>query len=240
MKTSIGFFILVILPILALTLPSLSRVRDHYQHLKRSPGTSPLTLKLFFTIAVLFFDKAFIAVYLLLLIGLARIIPIEVRLTWWYASAIIALAVVGMVPGAYYLHSWFRDYMKVLEEPVAQIDRDRAKTAIDLLLGNTQDVVLLVDTDRNILSATYGLSLLFGYEPHEVEGQKLEILIPEQHRDSHARMFSGFVSSEETTRKMGARRSVFGLHRDGRTFPIAATISKAQGAGLLVAILRAA
>lgn len=79
--------------------------------------------------------------------------------------------------------------------------------------------MLIVDAEGKILHANQRLLQIFGYPPKELEGQTLEILIPERHRQHHPAYRNGY-QREPTTRNMGRGRDLTGLHRSGIEIPI--------------------
>ncbi|WP_316976131.1 sensor histidine kinase [Shumkonia mesophila] len=60
---------------------------------------------------------------------------------------------------------------------------------------------------------------LFGYDRSELLGQQVEVLVPQPLRGGHSAMRAGFFR-EPGSRPMGAGRDLFGLRKDGSTFPV--------------------
>ncbi|MBE0533196.1 MAG: PAS domain S-box protein [Rhodospirillales bacterium] len=60
---------------------------------------------------------------------------------------------------------------------------------------------------------------LFGYDRSELLGQQVEVLVPQPLRVGHSAMRAGFFH-EPQSRPMGAGRDLFGLRKDGGTFPV--------------------
>ena len=57
-------------------------------------------------------------------------------------------------------------------------------------------------------------------------GQPLAMLLPERFRNIHGRHIGHFAHMPEVARRMGERRAIYGLHKDGHEFPAEASISK--------------
>jgi PAS domain S-box-containing protein len=94
------------------------------------------------------------------------------------------------------------------------------------ILEIAADAIITVDAERRILHFNKGAEEIFGYEASEVIGAPLELLLPERFRAAHPRHVEEFGASAEPARRMGHRREVAGLRKDGREFPAEASISK--------------
>ncbi len=88
-----------------------------------------------------------------------------------------------------------------------------------LVLDRTTDGVLLTDADGTIVYVNKPLLDLFGYEAIDLIGQPVEILLPDELRDSHRDSVQGFVH-EPTPRPMGREDlDIEGRHADGSHIP---------------------
>jgi len=87
------------------------------------------------------------------------------------------------------------------------------------LLQASPNAVIVVDSDGVVLMASAAVRTLFGYEPDEVVGQSVEILVPEQFRTVHEHHRQSFVA-EGGSRPMGLGLELTGRRRDGSVFPI--------------------
>jgi PAS domain S-box-containing protein len=94
------------------------------------------------------------------------------------------------------------------------------------ILDATEDGIVTVDSEHRIVLFNRGAARLFGYEPSEVLGQPLNVLLPEQYHQSHPRDMEEFARGPVESRRMGSRRIVSGRRKDGQVFPIEVTISK--------------
>src|SRR6185437_3882409 len=71
-----------------------------------------------------------------------------------------------------------------------------------------------------------GAEEIFGYSADEAIGRHLAVLLPPRFREVHEEHMERFARAPETSRRMGARREIFGLRADGTEFPAEASISK--------------
>lgn len=108
------------------------------------------------------------------------------------------------------------------------------------ILDVAEDGIVTVDAAHRIVLFNRGAARIFGYDPAEVLGQPLDVLLPERFRPDHARQVDTFATGPVSSRPMGERRTIFGRRKDGTEFPVEATISKLQAGGelFLTAIVR--
>jgi PAS domain S-box-containing protein len=79
--------------------------------------------------------------------------------------------------------------------------------------------LLMVDREGKITLCNAEVESLFGYGRDEMIGRPIEMLVPERFRPKHPSYRTGFFD-RPVTRQMGAGRDLFGLHSDGREFPV--------------------
>ncbi len=87
------------------------------------------------------------------------------------------------------------------------------------LFGRTTEAVLVVDAQQTIRLANPQAESLFGWEPTELSGQPLSVLIPQHVRDHHERVAHEY-QGEPHPREMGAGLRLFALNRAGDPFPV--------------------
>jgi two-component system cell cycle sensor histidine kinase/response regulator CckA len=91
--------------------------------------------------------------------------------------------------------------------------------AVPLLLGVIPDAMMVVDRDRRILAANAYAERMFGYEREELNGQPLEVLVPESFRAAHARQTKEYVLHPRP-RALGSGLHLEGRRKDGSSFPV--------------------
>jgi len=79
--------------------------------------------------------------------------------------------------------------------------------------------LLLIDGDGVIMSSNEPLNRIFGYQPGEVQGKNVEMLVPARFREGHFAQRSAFATSP-LARSMGKGRDVTGRRKDGREVPV--------------------
>jgi len=119
---------------------------------------------------------------------------------------------------------------------LARISPDRLADILDV----AEDGIVTVDACHEIVLFNRGAAKIFGYEPAEVLGRPLDLLLPQRYRPDHARQVSEFARGPVASRPMGERRTIFGRRKDGTEFPVEATISRLDAGGelFLTAIVR--
>ena len=113
------------------------------------------------------------------------------------------------------------------------------------ILSIAADAIISVDESQRILHFNQGAEEIFGWSATEAMGKQLDSLIPGRFRDVHGAHMRSFARSPVAARRMGERREIFALRRDGSEFPAEASISKlsapAEGGGersLFTVVLR--
>lgn len=111
---------------------------------------------------------------------------------------------------------------------------------MEQLFNVTTDGIIVVDDKQYIISFNRGAEIIFGYTADEIVGQPLSLLLPKRYLNQHRHHIDAFAHSDVTSRRMGERREIHGLRRDGTEFPAEAGISKliADGKMVFAVILR--
>ena len=99
------------------------------------------------------------------------------------------------------------------------------------IISIAADAIICVDIHQRITIFNEGAEKIFGYRASEIIGSPLERLIPERFRAVHREHIAAFATGPVAARRMGARREVFGLRKNGEEFPAEASISKVEVGG---------
>jgi len=124
--------------------------------------------------------------------------------------------------------------------------RDAVRTLRDVqarvggIVESAMDAIVTIDEHQRVVQFNPAAERVFRWPRAAVVGQRLDMLIPERLRASHARHVERFGATAVTSRGMGAQAVLEGLRADGEEFPIEASISQhvEDGRKLFTAILR--
>lgn len=108
------------------------------------------------------------------------------------------------------------------------------------IVATSADAIVTIDEDQRITDFNRGAESIFGWTAAEVEGKPLELLMPERFRERHKDHVLAFGNAPETARRMGERREITGLRKNGEVFPADASISKLDvgGGRIFTVVLR--
>ena len=110
----------------------------------------------------------------------------------------------------------------VRTEQALRLSQGRLADILDI----AEDAIIVTEDDRSITLFNQGAVRLFGYDPNEVLGNRIDLLLPERFRIDHPSSIDAFAYDRESARRMAQRREMFGLKKDGSEFPAEASISK--------------
>lgn len=150
-----------------------------------------------------------------------------------FAGSIYAL---GLAPGSARFGVILRD---VTEEHAARLAMTDSAARLSAVIGNASDAIVSVNVQGRITLFNPSAERIFGYPATQMIGAPLEALLPPGAQERHGSALATFASSGVSQRAMGAGR-VHGVHADGRTLTLEASISQAEtnGQTVLTAILR--
>lgn len=109
---------------------------------------------------------------------------------------------------------------RVQTEEALRLSQGRLADILDI----AEDAIIVTEHDRSIMLFNQGAVKLFGYDPDEVLGKPIDLLLPERFRTGHLDI-NAFSHDPEPAHRMAQRREMFGLKKDGSEFPAEASIS---------------
>jgi diguanylate cyclase (GGDEF)-like protein/PAS domain S-box-containing protein len=119
-------------------------------------------------------------------------------------------------------------------------DERKADARYREVLYMAADGIISTDDEQRILIFNAGAENVFGYQPEEVLGKPLEILLPKEMAGNHRRHVASFGQGPDQSRAMGGRDRLFGRRKDGTLVNVEVGISKRSENGkmLFTAVVR--
>lgn len=84
--------------------------------------------------------------------------------------------------------------------------------------------IIIVNDSLEIVASNEAADRMFGYEPQEMVGESLNVLIPKEFKKTHPKEAMEFMGSSNS-RKMGHGRDLYGKRKDGSVFPVEAGLN---------------
>lgn len=109
---------------------------------------------------------------------------------------------------------------KVAEE---QLRRERA--LLQAVVETAVDGILTIDEQGTILTANTAVQEVFGYEPAELVGRNVRMLMPTPYHEEHDSYLRNYLEGGDA-RIIGIGREVTGRRKDGTTFPLELAVSE--------------
>src|SRR5690606_1754528 len=100
-----------------------------------------------------------------------------------------------------------------------------SESRINSIIQTAVDGIITIDTRGVMEMINPSACKLFGYEPSEVLGRKINMLMPEPDRSLHDNYMHHYHETGEK-RIIGIGREVSGLKKDGTIFPLYLSISE--------------
>jgi PAS domain S-box-containing protein len=107
-----------------------------------------------------------------------------------------------------------------------QAERELAHSVrrFEAVFTNATIGIIVCNQEGVIVSANQLADRKFGYDPHELLGQRIEVLVPNAVGRHHAKLRQSFNANPQV-RNMGSHRDLLGLRKDGSVFPVEVSLS---------------
>jgi PAS domain S-box-containing protein len=113
--------------------------------------------------------------------------------------------------------------------------RKKAEAKLNRLLGSLPDALVIINAEGKIVGCNAHAEKMFGYNDRELSGERMALLVPERLRQIQRQYYSGHFSQRGQPAGLTTTIELFGLHKDGREFPIeVSTTPLADEKGLVV------
>lgn len=98
------------------------------------------------------------------------------------------------------------------------------------IIDSSPEGLMVVDFNGIIILCNRRIEVIFGYEPSELLGEKVDNVVPLSSRGNHHIKRDGFLKSHES-RPMGSNLDIKGVRKDGTEFPAEVSISVLPNVG---------
>lgn len=109
----------------------------------------------------------------------------------------------------------------------SEIQATESETWFRTLLESAPDAMIIVNANGEITTVNNQALTMFGYERSELQGQAIEMLLPEAIRERHAEHRTSFATKPEV-RLMGVGMALEGLRKNGEVFPVEISLSPVE------------
>jgi PAS domain S-box-containing protein len=95
---------------------------------------------------------------------------------------------------------------------------------ISMFLDSTPDPIVIVNHNGSIQMVNNQTEIVFGYTKQELEGKKLDVLIPSRYQHVHEGHLTNFFIKTKV-RNMGTGLDLFAIKKNGEEFPVEISLS---------------
>ncbi|MBF0558049.1 MAG: transporter substrate-binding domain-containing protein [Nitrospirae bacterium] len=99
------------------------------------------------------------------------------------------------------------------------------------IIESAPDGMLVVDAAGIIIMTNVIVEKIFGYDPGELLGRNVDIMVPADIRDRHSSLREGFMQAAESSRQFGRGLQLRGARKDGSEFPVEIGLSRLPAMG---------
>jgi len=107
---------------------------------------------------------------------------------------------------------------------------ERREAHLQSVLDTVPDATVVIEVDGTMTSFNRAAVRQFGYEPEEVIGRNVSMLMPSPYREQHDGYLHRYINTGEK-RIIGIDRVVVGRRKDGSTFPMKLAVGETRTDG---------
>jgi len=137
------------------------------------------------------------------------------------AILVLALLLISIILLFYIRRSEQRNSSVFMRSLQSSVSRQRA------ILQSMVDGMVTIDSKGKIYHVNHAITRLFGYEPKELIGSNVRILMPEPDRSGHDGYLRNYLETGES-KILGKGREVLARRKDGSLFPVLLTLGESQ------------
>ena len=121
----------------------------------------------------------------------------------------------------------------------AEEAQQKSEAMLRGLFDFAPDTIAVTNHEGRIVQVNIQVEHMFGYQPSELIGQPIEVLLPERLRGQHGEHRSGYFANPHR-RPMGAGLQLCGRRKDGTEFPVDIMLSPMQSedGSIVIAVVR--
>ncbi|MEO7222572.1 MAG: PAS domain S-box protein [Devosia sp.] len=112
----------------------------------------------------------------------------------------------------------------------ARAELERREAHLQSVLDTVPDATVVIERDGTVTSFNTAAVRQFGYQPAEVVGQNVNMLMPTPYREQHDGYLHRYLTTGEK-RIIGIDRVVVGRRKDGSTFPMSLAVGETRSGG---------
>ncbi len=116
---------------------------------------------------------------------------------------------------------------EIIERKWIEEDLRESENKVSSILQTANDGIIAIDENGIIESCNSAAERIFGYDPNELTGQNIKILVPPDHRKEYDGYLAYYLKKGNKT-NLEIRREVIGLRKDETIFSMYLSVSEAR------------
>jgi two-component system sensor kinase FixL len=137
---------------------------------------------------------------------------------WLFVGLLLTAATVAVVRFIY------RGVMR------AEATATESGERLQAVINNAHDAIITIDAQGRVETFNRAATRIFGYEPGEVRGRNVNVLMPSPYKDAHDRYLHNYMTTG-VAKIIGTGREVEARRRDGTVFPIDLSVAEMNVGG---------